>query len=585
MTIAVNARCIRGLPYGSVLYVSATVHPQHPLHRTFRRWVDPAPDYDLGRALKSVGSWIRPYLAPQVIDGTQQTLPTDLSPYRGVIVGCSLHYVNPDREPIAPWQQRIINFIKRAVFDYNLPFLGLCGGGQLGLTALGGRVGPNPVGSGLAPQQAGSLVVGTSEVTLTAAGRADAIFKGCPNKLPMVAIHSDYLAHAPASAGFVPLAHSDTIPNQVVAWGERVRLFGIHPEMSSGFVQQMAKHVVETRAFGPYPRARLYAAVAAMKDTTATTTTVFGNFLREFCARPQPDPSQPRRRKPRTAPSHPPQKLFPRELVPLLSHPQVSTSPEHVQEELCIRQLQSYLHFTAHLEQGPVQHVPLALAKGQLLPWLTSAQRQQALAIGKEETEHARSHRAAIAYVRTATGVDVPQRRPAFLARLAHLRSNAPGCIRRWVDLLFVIVSETLITKNLTYLRRAAGLRPWVRHFAARHARDEARHNAFFRRLFAAWWQRLSPTDRCLLGSLLPQLLRAYLAPAAADLAAQLAGYPRLFTNPERIARQVCAAPAVHHTMRAAAASTIGMCRRAGMFNNNPVVLAFRRAGLLEASS
>jgi GMP synthase-like glutamine amidotransferase len=283
MTTTQESRTIPGLDDGSILYVSATVHPTHPLHGTFRSHVDPAPSYDLGRALKSVGPWIRRYFSEHIFDGTTETLPKDLSRYQGVVVGCSLHFINPERAPIEPWQQGILDLIKRAVHDYDLPFLGMCGGGQLGLVALGGRVGPNPAGVGLAPA-AGSAVVRTTDLKLTECGKRDPIFEGCDGPLSMVAIHSDYLAEAPASAGFSVLAHSDDIPNQVIAWGEKVRLFGVHPEMSSDFVRTMARNVVETGAFGPYPRQALYDAVARMGDTSNATNHVLPNFLAKLCA-------------------------------------------------------------------------------------------------------------------------------------------------------------------------------------------------------------------------------------------------------------------------------------------------------------
>jgi len=280
---------IPGLPERSVLYVSATVHPNHPLHATFRRHVDPAPDFDLGRMVEGAGSWIRPYFAERVIDGTTEELPRDLSGYRGLVVGCSLHFVNPERMPVAPWQQRIMDLIKRAVFDHDMPFLGLCGGGQLGLVALGGRVGPNPAGPGVAPDQAGSLVLRTTPVRLTEEGQRDPLFKGCSPTMGMIAIHSDYLAECPASR-FTALAHADDLPNQVVGYGARARLFGLHPEMSARFVRRMAEAVIGTGEFGPYPKEALFRAVSeGVRETDESGAIIMRNFLSELCAPYRPE--------------------------------------------------------------------------------------------------------------------------------------------------------------------------------------------------------------------------------------------------------------------------------------------------------
>src|SRR5262245_33114677 len=66
---------IEGLSKRSILYVSATVHPDHELHGTMRRLVDPLPDMDLGRVVESSGKWIRDYFVEKVIDGTKDPLP------------------------------------------------------------------------------------------------------------------------------------------------------------------------------------------------------------------------------------------------------------------------------------------------------------------------------------------------------------------------------------------------------------------------------------------------------------------------------------------------------------------------------
>jgi len=274
---------IPGLPERSILYVSATVHPDHPLHGVFRKHVDPKPDMDLGRVVESSGPWIRRYFAEEVIDGTTaESLPTDLSPYRGLVVGCSLHYMNPERGEIAPWQHRIMDLIRRAVDDYNLPFLGLCGGGQIGLTAFGGRVGPNPIGAGIEADQPGSLFVGASPLELTAEGSADPLFKGCPRSFGMLGIHSDYLTEFPP--GFTVLANSPDIPNQVLAYGDKVRLLGLHPEMSATFVRGLTDVVIDTGGFGPYPKRILREVATRIVPTPEANYHVVRNFLSEFCA-------------------------------------------------------------------------------------------------------------------------------------------------------------------------------------------------------------------------------------------------------------------------------------------------------------
>ena len=283
---------IPGLPDNSILYISATIHPDHPMHSIFRKHVDPKPDIDLGRLVESSGSWIRRYFVEKVIDGTCEPLPPDLSKYRGVVIGCSMHYMSPERGEVAPWQRKMMDLIRRAVFDYQLPFLGLCGGGQIGFAALGGRVGPNPKGVGMDPEREGSLVLRTTTIDLTEEGRSDPIFRGCPPSFGMQAIHSDYLTEYPD--GFCVLANSADIPNQALAFGDNVRLFGIHPEMSADFVHTMHEVVINNGVFrseknlGPHPKKILFDAARKFVATPEANARVVRNFLTEFCAKHEP---------------------------------------------------------------------------------------------------------------------------------------------------------------------------------------------------------------------------------------------------------------------------------------------------------
>lgn len=248
-----------------------------------RKIVDPLPDMDLGRVVESSGPWIREYFAEKVIDGTTESLPTDLSPYSGLVVGCSLHFVNPAREPIFPWQTRIMDLIRTAVHDYRMPFLGMCGGGQLGLTALGGRVGYNPKGVGFYPDNEGSLLIRTTQVEQTEAGRNDPLFKGMPQRFGLQAIHSDYLIEAPAESGFRPLAHASDLPNQIIAYRDKAWLLGAHPEMSKQFILGLAESFIATGAF-PVPTERLRGAISGIQETTEANNLIVRNFLTEACA-------------------------------------------------------------------------------------------------------------------------------------------------------------------------------------------------------------------------------------------------------------------------------------------------------------
>ncbi len=209
---------IAGLPDRSILYISANVHASHPMFNLVRTHIDPLPDLDLARISRALGPWVRKYFAERVIDATSEDLPSDIARYRGIMVGCSVHSVNTDRGELAPWQSRPMTFVRRAILEHDKPFLGLCGGGQIGFAALGGKVRENPVGVGFTPERRGSMVVRTTQVNLTDDGRAHPIFRGCPDTLGIQALHSEYLAEIPRDPRFQVLAQSSDVPNQVVAF-------------------------------------------------------------------------------------------------------------------------------------------------------------------------------------------------------------------------------------------------------------------------------------------------------------------------------------------------------------------------------
>lgn len=284
MTYYQDPFVIPGLPEGSVLYISVNVSPDHPM-RLAVVVTDPAPDLDLDRIIRILGPSSRRYFATPVVDGTHHALPEDLSVFRGVIVGCSAHSANLAAGPLAPWQERVVAFIQRAVNDFGLPFLGICGGGQLGLLALGGEVGANPTGVGFNPERERSLVIRTTEVELTAAGRDDPLFEGCPPHFGMTAIHADYLKTAPSDNGFAVLANSQDIPNQAIGYGDRVRLLGLHPEVGRSFLDDTAETIVSTGGFSPLPRDVLRETFAGICPDPQSNYLILRNFLAHFCAR------------------------------------------------------------------------------------------------------------------------------------------------------------------------------------------------------------------------------------------------------------------------------------------------------------
>lgn len=276
---------IPGLPEGSILYISVVTHPDHPLHAVNRQHLHPAPDFDVAAYGQRVGPWLRRYFAPHILDGTTTAPPDDLAPYRGVVIGCSLHYFSAHRTTLAPWQLALIEFVRRVILDARLPYYGVCGGAYLGHLALGGELAPNPRGPGVDPTAEGSLIFRTTEITLTEDGRADPLFRSAPPSLGMHHIHSDYIAEL--APGCRALAHSADVPNQAIAYGDRVRLLpGAHPELSDGFLRKAAPAFIGSARFGTDPTRQddMLSAMTQLAPTPYANAQLLPNFLRYFCA-------------------------------------------------------------------------------------------------------------------------------------------------------------------------------------------------------------------------------------------------------------------------------------------------------------
>lgn len=274
-----RARMDVGVPEGSVLFVSAFITPDHDNYEMYRAKIDPPPDHDLNRLLETAGRWTRKFFHRTIIEATskERVYPESPDGLSAVVIGGSLAHLSAARGALAPWQEDLIEFVRKCILDWDLGFLGLCGGGQIGLCALGGTVKPNPAGLGTQLENlSGNELVRTGELLLTIAGRIDPIFFGCPSRLAIQEDHSDYFAEVPE--GMTILAESPDIPNQVLGWRDRVRLFQPHPELSLSLMQRVL-HELVGRADTPKEAKRISELSQRLRETPIANNRIVPNFL------------------------------------------------------------------------------------------------------------------------------------------------------------------------------------------------------------------------------------------------------------------------------------------------------------------
>jgi len=158
------------------------------------------------------------------------------------------------QEDAYPWLKAEKAFVREAVAERGLPFLGLCLGHQLLAEALGGTVGPSNV-----PE------IGVMDVQLTEAGASGVIFDGLPETFKTLQWHSAEVTQMPAGA--TCLATSPACAVQAMKWETRAFSAQFHLEVETDTVQNWSaipeyRSALET-AMGPDGVAKMEGAVSA----------------------------------------------------------------------------------------------------------------------------------------------------------------------------------------------------------------------------------------------------------------------------------------------------------------------------------
>ena len=140
--------------------------------------------------------------------------------------------MNIDEHETYPWLVREKDFMRR-VIDRGVPVLGVCLGGQLIASVLGGRVTQNR-----------QKEIGWFPITLTSEAAQSPIFSRFPlsrfpRGLPAFHWHGDTFSIPP---GAVRLASSEGCDNQAFQYGRRVLALQFHWDYSLHSVETMVRH-------------------------------------------------------------------------------------------------------------------------------------------------------------------------------------------------------------------------------------------------------------------------------------------------------------------------------------------------------
>ncbi|MCP3803366.1 diiron oxygenase [Allokutzneria sp. A3M-2-11 16] len=275
--------------------------------------------------------------------------------------------------------------------------------------------------------------------------------------------------------------------------------------------------------------------------------------------------------------------FFPKHLVAHLGHPVVEAAHVDVRRFLEAQHLYQFLRFTANFETRVVNRAAEWIANGSAGVHLPPALSAEAFKIYVDEGYHALYSIDVQRQIEAASGIPaVDFEFERFLTHLDGVGVAEFPQHTKLLQLLQVVVFETLVTSVLTQVPEDPDLIPLVRETVRDHAEDEVRHHAYFAGFFEHLWATLDHGTRTEVARFLPELIVSSLRPSKAPAARALASAGFAPAVVADIVEDSYGAEAAVAEIRRSASKTIGLLRRAGVLELPTVHERFVASGLIE---
>jgi hypothetical protein len=273
--------------------------------------------------------------------------------------------------------------------------------------------------------------------------------------------------------------------------------------------------------------------------------------------------------------------FFPRHLIAHLNHPLVTGQAESMKRYLIAQHLYQWLNFTSQFEIEVVCRATQRIADNSCGVEVGRSMRLDAFRILVDENYHALYSFDAVDQIEKRSGI--PALDYEFQPYLRHLDSIGDDHPRHrpLVQLLQVVVFETLITALLNDVPKDRNVMTMVRDIVRDHAIDEGRHHAYFAEFFKQLWGQLSPDDRRIVALLLPEVVLRSLQPSTRSARAALEQVGFSAESVRSIIAESYGRDCVVAGIRYASERTIGLFESCGVLDAPEAREGFVSAGLL----